>query len=83
MINRIRNYDYINRELQTPPPEAPPIIQHKDDISQLTIYNTGWSEGYYDAYQDGRAFSTINRVTVGVFLLVAVIAGIAIGIWLP
>lgn len=81
MINRIRNYDYINRELQTPP-EAPPIIQHKDNISQLTIYNTGWSEGYYAGYQDGQAFNIFNRITVGVFLLVTLITGIAIGVWL-
>ena len=81
ITNRIRNYDYVNKELQTP--EAPPIIQHKDNISQLTIYNTGWSEGYTAGYQDGQAFNIFNKMTVGVFLLVAVIAGIAIGIWLP
>lgn len=79
MINRIRNYDYVNRELQSPP-EAPPIIKHKDNISQLTIYNTGWTEGYHAGYEDGQAFSTVNRVTVGVFLLVVLITGIAIGI---
>lgn len=64
MINRIRNYDYINRELQ------------------ITIYNTGWSEGYTAGYQDGQAFNIFNRITVGVFLLVTFITGIAIGVWL-
>lgn len=87
MINRIRNYDYVNRELRSQnelrsPPEAPPIIKHKDNISQLTIFNTGWSEGYYAGYEDSQAFNTVNRVTVGVFLLVTLITGIAIGIWL-
>lgn len=88
MINRIRNYDYVNRELRSPPEpkgeqvQPPPIIKHKDNVSQLTIYNTGWTEGYYAGYEDGQAFSTVNRVTVGVFLLATLTTGIAIGLWL-
>ncbi len=88
MINRINKYlsevEPPNKELYefagAKPPEAPPIIKHKDNISQLTIFNTGWSEGYYAGYEDGQAFNTVNRVTVGVFLLVVLITGIAIGI---
>ena len=77
MINRINKY-----LSEVEPPEAPPIIKHKDNISQLTIFNTGWTEGYHTGYRDGQAFSTVNRVTVGVFLLVSLITGIAIGLWL-
>ena len=81
MINRIRNYNYINRELQTP--EAPPIIQHKDNISQLTIYNTGWSEGYTAGYIDGRESVGIwNKITLLTLTIIGISIGLSIGIWL-
>lgn len=82
MINRIRNYDYVNKELLTPP-EAPPIIQHKDNISQLTIYNTGWSEGYTAGYQDGASSQPLwNYQVLVVLAVICVSLGLSIGIWL-
>lgn len=80
--NRIRNYDYINKSLQEPQP--PPIMKHEDNISPLTIYNTGWSEGYTQGFEDGSTDYTIwTRYTLGFFLVLGFCIGLSIGIWLP
>lgn len=63
--------------------EPPPIVNHKDNISQLTIFNTGWSEGYEEGYEYGLNMRFINKVTYIVIGLVLGFAlGISIGIWL-
>lgn len=81
--NRIRNYDYVNKELQTQPPSppSPSILQHKDNISQLTIYETGWSEGYYQGYEDGdEEANVLDRYIVSFFMIISLIIGLLIGI---
>lgn len=87
MINRINKY-----LSEVEPPEAPPISQppktpvihkHKDNISQLTIYNTGWSEGYATGYQDSKSDISIQAYyTLVFFLVVGFLVGLSIGIWL-
>ena len=78
MINRINKY---LSEVESP--QAPPIIKHKDNVSQLTIYNTGWSEGYAAGYQDSKTDISMQTTYVLVFFLVVGFSiGLSIGIWL-
>lgn len=81
--NRIYNYDYINKSLREPP-EPPPIMQQKDNISSQTIFDAGWSEGYTEGYEDGKCdYNIWNRYTLGFFLVLGFAIGLSIGIWLP
>lgn len=80
MINRISSYDDINKSLQ----ETPPILQHKENISLMTIYNTGWTDGYKDGYEDSKHDNNVwNRYTLGFLFIVGFCIGLSIGIWLP
>lgn len=75
MINRINKY--------LSEVEPPPITKHKDNVSQLTIYNTGWSEGYAAGYQDSKTDISMQTTYVLVFFLVVGFSiGLSIGIWL-
>ena len=83
ITNRLRNYDYVNKSLQEAV-EPPPIMQHKDNVSPMTIYNTGWTEGYTEGYEDGKHdYNIWNRYTLGFFLVLGFCIGLSIGIWLP
>lgn len=57
---------------------TPPIIQHKDNISELTIFNTGWSEGYREGYADGEN-EGYHRVVYASCIVIGLAIGLALG----
>lgn len=64
-----------------PEVSSPPILQHKDNISELTIFNTGYDAGYYKALADSEAdISMWYRLNALFFLGVGIVIGLIIGI---
>jgi hypothetical protein len=76
MINRINQY-----LSEVEPPEPPPIIQHKDNISALTIFNTGKDEGYRLGYTEGiHSSREWARNSAIVYVVIGISLGIIIGL---
>jgi len=75
MINRINKY---LSEVQ--PPEPPPILKHKEYVSELTIFNIGRDEGYMVGYSDGILSSRKwSRASAIVYVAIGISLGIIIG----
>jgi hypothetical protein len=72
MINRINKY-----LSEVEPPMPPPILKHKNHISELTIFNTGKDEGYRLGYAEG-IYSSRKWSRTSAIAYIAI--GICIGI---
>lgn len=79
ITNRINQY---LSEVSEPPPimQPPAILQHADNISKLTIFNAGWSEGYTAGYDDcDKDNEVYQRIIYGSCILIGFAVGLVLG----